>query len=142
MALARDLGIDTAQGEMELFSDSGAARGFAAKQGLGRMKHIQCRFLWVPLEVYANRLKLRAVKAECNTADLLAKGLNAGRLRYLMELLGCQRRTSWSKLHRTEYFKSIDSSAPMTKGALAVDNSKGFDGEEADCVEDWSYAEA
>ena len=120
MALARDLGIDTAHGEMELFSDSSAARGFAAKQGLGRMKHIQRRFLWVQQEVYANRLKLRAIKTECNTADLLTKGLSAGRLRYLMELLGCQRRTSWSKLHRTEYFKSIDSGATLMLSLIHI----------------------
>ena len=110
--------------------------GFAAKQGLGRMKHIQCRFPWVQQEVCASRLKLRAIKTECNTADLLTKGLNAGRLRYPMELLGCQRRTSWSKLHRTEYFKSIDPSAPMMRGALAIDGRKSFDDEEADGAED------
>ena len=91
---------------------------------------------WVQQEVFANRLKLRAIKTERNTADLLTKGLSAGRLRYLMELLGCQRRTSWSKLHRTEYFKSIDSGAAMMKDST----SQGFADEKAEGQEDGSYA--
>ena len=129
MSLARDLGISTAEGELDVFSDSSAARGFACKQGLSRMKHLQIRFLWVQQEVYANRLKLRAIKTECNTADLLTKGLSPGRLRYLMQLLGCERLTQWSKLHRVEYFKYLQS-APMKKDAHeAYGGDDAYDGE-------------
>ena len=46
------------------------------------------------LIVYANILKLRAFKTECNTADILTKGWNAGRLRYLMELFSTHSGTS------------------------------------------------
>ena len=43
---------------LTLHTDSSAAQSFTARRGLGKMKHIQTRFLWTQERVAAGHLKL------------------------------------------------------------------------------------
>ena len=65
-------------------TDSSAARGMMHRQGLGKAKHIQTRFLWLQ-EVSKNGLfSIHPVGTKLNPADLGTKSLAARRLKFLL----------------------------------------------------------
>lgn len=66
--------------KLEVLSDSSAARGFSHREGLGKMRHIQTRYLWVQERVHAGHLKVLPVKGTQNPADVLTKPVS-GQLR-------------------------------------------------------------
>ncbi len=61
--------------DLVLFCDASAAIGFASRPGLGRVKHLNLRHLWIQEETLAKRLKFKKVKTEENYADLFTKDL-------------------------------------------------------------------
>ena len=65
---------------LEILSDSSAARGFSHRKGLGKMRHIQTRYLWVQERVHEGHLKVLPVKGTQNPADVLTKPVS-GQLR-------------------------------------------------------------
>ena len=69
-ALLADWGIEIS---ITVLSDSSAARGAASRRGLGKLRHVQTRFLWLQERVACEDLKLEAVNARKNLADLLTK---------------------------------------------------------------------
>jgi hypothetical protein len=76
-SLLHDWGV---QLSLEVLSDSSAARGFSARQGLGRMRHVQTRYLWVQERVREGHLRVLPVRGKNNPADLFTKAV-AGVLR-------------------------------------------------------------
>ena len=65
---------------ISLESDSSAARAFASRRGLGRLRHVQVRFLWLQDRIKAEHLKLQAIAGAANPADVLTKPTSATRL--------------------------------------------------------------
>ena len=65
-----DWGVEAA---VKASSDSSAARAFASRRGLGRMKHVQTRYLWVQERVAQKALTLATVASKENVADVLTK---------------------------------------------------------------------
>jgi hypothetical protein len=63
-------------GAIELWSDSSAARGLASRKGVGKMRHLEVRHLWLQAEVSGQRVLLRRVAGEANPADLMTKYLS------------------------------------------------------------------
>ena len=84
-SLLADWGIHV---EVEVCSDASAARAFASRRGLGKMKHIQTRYLWTQERIAAGHLKLRAVRSADNHADLLTKVMSAKEIARHMHGLG------------------------------------------------------
>ena len=83
-SLLRDLGCEL---QLRNHSDSSAARGFSQRQGLGRLRHVQTRFLWVQERVKEGHLEVVPVRGKNNTADMFPKAVS-GKLRdrYLQRL--------------------------------------------------------
>jgi hypothetical protein len=73
-AMLLEVGV-VCSGPTELHSDSSAARGFASRKGVGKMRHLEVRHLWLQAEVSGQRVVLRRVAGEANPADLLTKYL-------------------------------------------------------------------
>ena len=65
---------------LDILSDSSAARGFSSRQGLGRMRHVQTRYLWVQERVKEGHLRVLPVRGKNNPADMFTKAVS-GRLR-------------------------------------------------------------
>ena len=63
--------------EVEVLSDSSAARGHVQRRGLGRMRHIQTRFLWVQERIADKHMRICAVAGTKNPADILTKATSA-----------------------------------------------------------------
>ncbi len=54
---------------VQCFCDSSAARGIALRTGVGKMKHLQVRQLWVQEQVRLNRASVAWIPRGRNTAD-------------------------------------------------------------------------
>ena len=72
-----DLGI---QGTLRCHSDSSAARSVASRRGLGKLRHVHTRYLWLQSQVAAKTLSLRCVLGTQNPADCLTKPLDENSL--------------------------------------------------------------
>ena len=59
--------------ELACFSDSSAARGIASRAGVGRMKHLEVRQLWVQEKVRESRATVSWLSRCQNTADVLTQ---------------------------------------------------------------------
>ena len=87
-ALMRDFGMDR---ELTVYTDSTAAMGIAARQGLGKLRHLETTTLWLQQAVRCKRLTLRKVLGEENPADVFTKYIvGAEKLSQLMQLFDCK----------------------------------------------------
>ena len=71
--LGIEIGLKGLEGPINLFADASAARSFASRRGLGRMRHIGTRELWLQGEVLEGRVVISKVRGEENPADLMTK---------------------------------------------------------------------
>ena len=74
--IGREIGMKSLDGEIVLGADSSAAKSFAARRGLGRMRHIEVRHLWLQNEILKKAVKMVKVEGEENPADLMTKYLS------------------------------------------------------------------
>ena len=90
----RGLGLQTmlgelgANAELSLFLDSSAAKAFASTRGIGRMRHLSVKTLWLQSAVHRGRLKLFKVWGEINPADVLTKYQDRAGIQRLLALAG------------------------------------------------------
>ena len=61
---------------MNVGTDSSAAKSFVNRRGLGRMRHLDIRDLWLQEEVEKGRLEVGKIRGDQNPADLMTKVLN------------------------------------------------------------------
>ena len=60
----------------ELLTDSSAAKSFVSRKGLGKMRHIEIRDLWLQREVGQGHLVVSKVAGTENPADTMTKFLS------------------------------------------------------------------
>ena len=73
----RDLGVEV---EITMHSDASAARAAASRRGLGKVRHLQTRFLWLQDAVASKSVSLRVIPGSENPADCLTKALTRATL--------------------------------------------------------------
>ena len=73
---------------LEILSDSSAARGHVKRRGLGKMRHIQTRYLWVQERVGEGHITILSVPGTKNTPDILTKCVPRATLTKHLETLG------------------------------------------------------
>ena len=56
--------------------DSSAARGIASRQGLGKMRHVDVRFLWLQQAVKEGKLRVLSVPTADNMSYVFTKPLS------------------------------------------------------------------
>ena len=87
-ALHHDLGIEL---PIRAWTDSSAALGIGGRQGLGRLRHLECHSLWVQQRLRRGEFKLLKVAGEANPADLFTKHLESrAKLDQLVGLFRCE----------------------------------------------------
>ena len=69
----RDLGSEV---PVEIYTDSSSAKAFASRRGLGKLRHIQTRYLWLQERVAHKHFTVFKVPGEQNPADAMTKALN------------------------------------------------------------------
>ena len=75
---------------MNLYLDSSAARGIITRQGVGRVKHLQIRTLFLQELHKQGTLSVHPVGTKENTADIGTKPLSGKRIKLLLHWLGFQ----------------------------------------------------
>ncbi len=69
-------------------SDSTAAKGTCSRHGLGKLKHLDLKFLWVQEAVRAKRVLIVKETTETNFADLMTKHLAEEKMLALLRSAG------------------------------------------------------
>lgn len=89
---------------LRLWTDSSAAIGIASRQGLGKLRHLECTSLWLQQRLRQRDLEIRKIAGENNPADLYTKHLESkAKIEQLIGLFG------------GEFREGRASSAPMLK---------------------------
>ena len=70
-----EIGMRGMDNTILLKTDSSAATYFAARRGLGKMRHMEARYLWMQREVLKRTVVVCKVRGDENPADLLTKYL-------------------------------------------------------------------
>ena len=77
--------------------DNSAARAIAARQGVGRVRHIHAKMLWLQQRVSFGDLIMRPVETAINLADLQTKSLSPARTKFLLGLMNFKDASCLSK---------------------------------------------
>ena len=107
---------------MHLHMDSSAARGIITRQGVGRVKHLQIRTLFLQDLHKQGTISVHPVGTKENTADIGTKPLSAKRIRLLLHWLGFQ--TSENEPVGKEELKEHKAQA-QAKAAVRMIKSQG-----------------
>jgi hypothetical protein len=70
-SLLRDFGIEDVR--ITLFTDATAAAAIVKRKGLGRLRHLDVRDLWIQEKVASKSIKVERVRGDENPADPLTK---------------------------------------------------------------------
>jgi hypothetical protein len=84
-SVARDLGLEIG---IELVVDSSAAHSIVSRQGLGKTKHVEVKYLWIQAAVAADRFKVSWIPGARNPADVMTKPHSAERFAEMLEPVG------------------------------------------------------
>ena len=76
LSLAAELGFNALSNVIKLGTDSSAAKSFVSRRGLGRMRHLEIRDLWLQKEVRDGKLEVSKICGSQNPADLMTKILS------------------------------------------------------------------
>ena len=72
-ALAADLGWRLG---VRVFTDSSAAKSIACRMGIGRVRHLETRLMWVQEAVATGKGRVSKIPGKSNMADILTKGVS------------------------------------------------------------------
>ena len=72
-SLALELGFENLSNVVHLGTDSSAAKSFVCRRGLGKMRHLEIRDLWLQKEVMEGRLEVSKIRGDENPSDLMTK---------------------------------------------------------------------
>ena len=87
-ALYNDIGLVL---PIRVWTDSTAALGIGGRQGLGKLRHLECHSLWVQQRLRRKEFRLLKVDGEVNPADLFTKHLESrNKLDQVVGLFGCR----------------------------------------------------
>ena len=105
---------------IEVKVDSSAAQAFTHRRGVGRMKHIDTRFLWLQDLIAAGGVKLKKIPRAQNLADTLTH-TSAKKLVVVLPLVGLRRCSDQEKeLVATRQYKPVPVKAEMVNRAVSV----------------------
>ena len=73
-SMLKDFQISEASNRyIEVKEDSSAAKGIASRRGLGKLKHVDIKELWIQEKVHEGDLRITKVPGTINLADALTK---------------------------------------------------------------------
>ena len=86
-ALASDLGWRV---NVRVFTDSSAANSIVCRTGIGRVRHLETRLMWVQEAVSTGRVKTMKIPGKVNIADFLTKGVSQEEIEAALTLMNGQ----------------------------------------------------
>ena len=85
LSLAAEMGFGGLSNVIHLGTDSSAAKSFVSRRGLGKMRHIEIRDLWLQKEVLEGNVLVSKVLGTENPADLMTKLLGVQDIKSRLE---------------------------------------------------------
>ena len=124
-SIMRDLGWDC---KIRLLVDSSAAKSIASRTGLGKLRHLEIKFLWLQECVRRGKVVLSKVRGDINPADVLTKPKSLEDMRLLLNfscLDWCDGRVPDSHYggERIEYVNSVGNRSTFKDGRIEFVNS-------------------
>ena len=118
MQLLRDVGVATTG---RILTDASSAKAIAMRDGVGRLRHVDVRFLWLQDKIRKGYFTLHKVPGAENFADLGTKFLNHDTLVQFAEQMGCKRQgqAKWGNTGEQEG-ESVELIANIFKGMMAI----------------------
>jgi hypothetical protein len=83
--MLKEMGVEV--GILVISTDSSSAKSFASRRGLGKMRHIEVKDLWLQEAVCCGRLKPQKIDGVMNPADLLIKYLSSAEIAKHLQFL-------------------------------------------------------
>ena len=83
-SLLRDMGKAAT---ITLWIDSSAAKGIASRTGLGKMRHMEVKFLWIQESLKRKRFVIRKIAGVDNCADVLTKPQSFAQMQNLLNIM-------------------------------------------------------
>jgi hypothetical protein len=80
LSLASEMGFEDLENVIHVGIDSSAAKSFVCRRGLGKMRHLEIRDLWLQKEVAEGKVKVFKTPGSENPADLMTKILTWGEI--------------------------------------------------------------
>ena len=80
--MSKDLGRDV---KIKLFTDSSAAKGVVHRDGIGKMRHLETKYLWIQDVIKSRELEVGKVLGTENPADIGTKHLSIAQMRPLLQ---------------------------------------------------------
>ena len=84
-SLCVDMGSDLS---IVMYSDASAGRSMCFRKGLGRVRHLETKYLWIQDLVKEGRIKLLKVKGTENPSDVGTKHLSFAEMNGLLLSIG------------------------------------------------------
>ena len=81
---------------LEMHTDSSAGKSIASRQGIGKVRHLDTKFLWLQQAVFTKRLTIKKIKGTENPGDIPTKYLSASEMQRVVEKYGIILRRSAS----------------------------------------------
>ena len=69
ISLSKDLGVFGVPSVIKLGTDSSAAKSFVSRRGLGKMRHLEIRNLWLQKEVADGNVIIMGSRSACEEAS-------------------------------------------------------------------------
>lgn len=84
-SLLQDLGVKV---DIEMMTDSTAGKSIIGRTGVGKLRHLETKYLWVQQATRQGRLKTRKVKGTENPADVGTKYLSRVEMQKVLKQIG------------------------------------------------------
>ena len=85
MTLLEDFGLRT---RSVLHTDASAAIGIVRRAGLGKLRHLNARYIWLQDHLRGGLMDVHKVAGVANAADLVTKHLGPGKAKDHLEAIG------------------------------------------------------
>ena len=100
MTVAKELGVRVGGRRIVVRTDSEAAKSFVSRRGLGKMRHIEVRDLWLQEEVRKGNVVVQKVLGTDNPADLMTKFLHVKEIEHRLGEMGMEVRKAERKTEK------------------------------------------
>ena len=79
---------------MRVWTDSSAAKAVANRRDLGKLRHVELKWLWMQDMVKEGRIQLKTVRGDENIADHLTKPKNRVEVEAMLLKVGAEFRST------------------------------------------------
>ena len=109
-SLLADMGFDL---DLEISTDATGARAIASRQGVGRIRHMEVKYLWLQDQIQQKIFKIRKVAGKLNVSDVGTKHVDKATLDRCCAMLNLKDMGK-SEIHHVESYQGVNLGAALS----------------------------